>query len=96
MSVLLGRRKPGSTWLSSDTLAALAWQSYLDSLCSGCGQPRHESFDAEADGAYVAHADRCHACTAAAIQQRAWTKADAAVIGGYDGSAGRYFSTERR
>ena len=96
MSVLLCRRKPGSIRLSSDTLAALAWQSYLYSLCSGCGQPRHESFDAEADGAYVAHADRCHACTAAAIQQRAFAKADASVTGGYDGSAGRYFSTERR
>lgn len=94
VSVFLGRRKPGSIWLAADTLAALAWQSYLNSLCPGCGHPRHESFDVEADGAYVAHADRCHACTAAAVQQRAWAKADADV--GYEGAGGRYFSTERR
>jgi len=96
VSVFLGRRKPGSSYLPSDAIAAMAWVSYLDSLCPGCGQPRHESFAAENDGAYAAEADRCHACTAVAVAAKAWAAADKAVEGGHDGSAGRYFSTELR
>lgn len=93
MSVLLGRRKPGSCWEPTDTLAALAWQAYTDSLCPGCGHPRHESMNIEHDGAYRAEVDRCHACTAIAVTQRQFAKEDAAVQGGFDGSAGRYFSS---
>lgn len=64
MSVVTGRRKPGSRWLPSDTTAALAWQSYSDELCSGCGNPRSESMARENTGAYHADALRCHSCEA--------------------------------
>jgi predicted Fe-S protein YdhL (DUF1289 family) len=40
------------------------WQEYQDSLCSGCGQPRHESFAIENDDKYTAEVLRCHACAA--------------------------------
>lgn len=62
MSVITGRRKPGDRWLPSDTVCALAWQGYVDSLCTGCGHPRHESMARENTGAYRASALRCHSC----------------------------------
>jgi hypothetical protein len=31
-------------------------------LCSGCGRPQWECFDADSEGAYTAEAMRCHAC----------------------------------
>lgn len=30
-------------WLPDDMTAALEWQEYEDSLCSGCGRPRAET-----------------------------------------------------
>lgn len=85
MSVFLGRRKPGSSWTALDTTAALAWQSYEDSLCPGCGQPRHETMEKGVQ--YRAHALRCQSCKA--IHERAGKYPDA------DARAGIYFSTER-
>ena len=68
MSVFLGRRKPG-VWRTDDTLAALAWQSYLDSLCPGCGHPRDESMDKAHQHDYAASSIRCFACKA--VSERA-------------------------
>ena len=74
VSVILGRRKPGSTWLSSDTLAALAWQSYLDGLCPGCGHPRDESMAREHQNDYEATSLRCFGCKAVAEGSEAMRK----------------------
>jgi hypothetical protein len=57
-------------WLPEDTKAALEWQTHKDSLCSGCGNPRHESFAVENSDAYTAEPLRCHAC--AARERKAW------------------------
>ena len=62
VSVLQGRRKPGDLWLPSDTICALAWQQYSDTLCAGCGQPKTESMDRSATEKYHATALRCHGC----------------------------------
>ena len=52
-------------WLSGDVAAALRWQAERDSLCSGCGQPRRESFDRA--NRYAAQRHECGGCAA---QQR--------------------------
>jgi len=92
MSVFLGRRKPGSIWLSDDTMAALAWQSYVDSLCPGCGHPRHESMDKERRGEYAVTTTRCFACQAVGERQAGMTK----QLGSEPMPPGIYFSSERR
>lgn len=61
-------------WLPEDQDAAFEYMQFLDELCSGCGQPRHESFDGSNFLAYETTALRCHACadkemTAKARQQ---------------------------
>ena len=38
--------------------------AYQASLCSGCGHPRHETFDPSAEDRYDATALQCHACAA--------------------------------
>ncbi len=91
MSVFLGRRKPGSIWLSDDTIAALAWQSYVDSLCPGCGHPRHESMDKEHRGEYAVTTTRCFACQAVGERQAGMTK----QLGSEPMPPGIYFSSER-
>lgn len=95
MSVFLGRRKPGSSWTALDTTAALAWQAYEDSLCPGCGQPRHESMDGSAEGAYVAPPPMvCHACDRIGKAREAW-RAEWRRIKA-DPPSGRYWSVERK
>jgi hypothetical protein len=51
-------------WLDEDFTAAVEWQEYHDSLCSGCSQPRDESFARENSEAYDVEVLRCHACAA--------------------------------
>lgn len=46
--------------------------------CKGCGQPLSESAAAESEGKYVAPPPhRCHSCTALAIKQDEYDKAEA-------------------
>lgn len=55
--------EPGEPlWLTEDQDAAFDYMEYLDGLCSGCGQPRHESFDEANFMEYETVALRCHAC----------------------------------
>lgn len=73
VSVLAGTRKPGDRWLPSDTLAAMAWQSYADSLCPGCGWPRELGMDEWHQNLWRADAPlRCYSCTA--IERKASDK----------------------
>src|SRR5574338_721003 len=78
VSVVQGRCKPGDRWLPSDTIAALAWQSFTDSLCPSCGNSRHESMDPDSDGEWWADLPmRCHACTAIAARAKEYREATA-------------------
>lgn len=52
----------GPEWLDEDQDAALEWQEYDASLCSGCHHPRDESFAKENDDKYTAEVLTCHAC----------------------------------
>ncbi len=75
LSVFLGRTVyPGDPgWLPDDTLAALDWQEYEATRCSGCGQPRDECMAHEDDApAYEVTMTRCHACSAAAAEGKAF------------------------
>lgn len=57
--------RPGEpAWTEDDIEYVLEWQRMQDALCSGCGQPRDESFSADYADAYVASMQRCHACAA--------------------------------
>lgn len=66
ISVFLGRVvEPGEPqWLPEDTRAALVWQEYEKSLCSGCKRPRDETFALEMDDHYDVVPVVCHACAA--------------------------------
>jgi len=48
-------------WLPEDTEAALEWMDYKQSLCSGCGMSRLESFNPDGPN-YEAEVLRCRAC----------------------------------
>lgn len=50
------------SWSDEDQQAALEWQAYKDSLCSGCGLPRVESFDPANQERYDVEVLRCFAC----------------------------------
>jgi hypothetical protein len=56
-------------WLEEDTRDALEWIEYEQSLCTGCGQPRSESFDPNGPE-YDADYYRCRACEAMYDAQR--------------------------
>ena len=51
-------------WLESDTEAVLEWLREQALICSGCGHPRDETMQKEADGKYTPHILICHACAA--------------------------------
>lgn len=75
VSVFARGRKPGSVWLESDTLLAMAWRSYVNGLCPGCRNPRHETMDPENEGAYRADGPKvCHACDRIGKAQSDWAK----------------------
>lgn len=71
-SVFLGRVVgPGEPeWLPEDTTAALEWADWKETLCPGCGNPRHESFDPERATHYEAVPLNCYACAARDAEQR--------------------------
>lgn len=57
---------------------AQALTAYEAMLCSGCGQPIHESMDIESDGEWSAPEPmRCHACTAIAERAASYSEARA-------------------
>jgi len=56
---------PGEpAWTQEDTDLALALTAMEAEVCDGCGHPRSESMDRDAEFAYGAEAMRCHACAA--------------------------------
>lgn len=75
--------EPGEPyWLDDDQDAALEYMDHLDSICSGCGQPRHESFAEENFLNYHTTALRCHACADKEMTARARQKDDKASTEG--------------
>lgn len=77
-------------WTDDDIDAALAYMDHLDSLCSGCGHPRNETFDPENFMAYHTEAYRCHACADRDMTQRARSENDNAS------NDGMYLVVERK
>jgi hypothetical protein len=59
-------------------------------VCPGCGLPRDETMDPEAEGHFISRFVICHACAARDRKQKQITSA-----GPYS-EAGAYFSVERR
>lgn len=70
MSVLRGRRKPGTRWRQRDWLALLALTRYEADLCTGCGQPRTYAADADAEGRYSVAESTCWGCSTLERHQR--------------------------
>lgn len=68
-------------WLPEDTEAALVWQEAQDEACSGCGQPRSESFDPKGPD-YEATPLRCRACEAREAKAAAWQRDEHAQLHG--------------
>lgn len=54
-----------------DAEEILDYLQWKDSICSGCGQPKHESFAPENTYAYRGVALNCHACGAKTRAARA-------------------------
>lgn len=78
---MIGPGEPA--WLPEDTDAALEWLEHQESLCGGCGRPRHESFDPDSEDSYDAHVLVCHACRAReqrAAEMRSGDNADTSGI----------------
>jgi len=67
--------------LPEDVDAALEWQAYQALSCSGCGQPKHESFS-PAGPDYEVTALRCRACEARDTRRAAWAEQDNANLHG--------------
>lgn len=56
---------PGDeVWTEDDVEYALEWRALDEANCSGCGQPRADSFDPANADAYDVRSLRCHACAA--------------------------------
>jgi hypothetical protein len=58
-----GAGKPGK-WSDRDLLLSMALTAYEESLCSGCGQPKDEAYNPDAEGWYEAHEVTCAGCKA--------------------------------
>ena len=67
----------------------LAYLREKAQLCPGCGLPREETMDPEAEEHYRSRAFRCHAC---ATRERASRKFN----GDHSDDAGLYFTIEPR
>jgi nitrous oxide reductase accessory protein NosL len=83
-------------WSEDDTQAALEWQSYRSSLCSGCALPIEETMQPENQTAYEAEPVQCWACAARDAEDR---KAQEARNGGSWGMGafdGLKISVQRR
>ena len=72
-------------YLPDDMEAVLEMQREEDLFCPGCGQPRDETMDKEAQDAYESHALRCHACAACERKAATFVK----------GTEGLMFTVER-
>lgn len=88
--MLLGRiPKPEEPyWLKEDTQAVLDYLREEKLRCPGCGLPRDETMDPEAQRQYRARALRCFACEQRDAKARQFTKTA-------EGSAGLYVVVER-
>lgn len=51
-------------FLDEDIDDVLDWLAVEDETCSGCGQPRHESFSPDSQDGYEARKLKCFACEA--------------------------------
>lgn len=58
--VLRGRET--REWTVTDRILAVALTLSADLVCSGCGQPKHESYNPDSDGWYEVHDAVCNAC----------------------------------
>lgn len=59
-------------------MAALGLTEYEDGLCSGCGQPMHETMDPDNERRWLADLPiRCHACTAREKRAKEYDEATA-------------------
>lgn len=89
-SILLGRvmAEGEPLWLREDTQAVLEYLREKSLLCPGCGLPRDETMDPEAEGHFASKALRCHACAA---RERAAKK-----FTGQPDNGSIYFTIEKR
>lgn len=71
-------------------MAVLEWQREQDLLCPGCGHPRDETMDPEAQDRYDSKALRCFACAAKERAAEKFTKHERPNL------AGLYFTVGRR
>lgn len=76
-------------YLADDAEAVLDLLRERALLCPGCGLPRDETMDREAEQRYRSRAVQCHACAA---RDRAMKK----FTSGPHDSGGLYWLTERR
>lgn len=67
--------------MAEDTEAALEWADYNAELCSGCSQPRTNTFDPNGPK-YVAEALRCRGCAERDRLVKSWQRDDRADTGG--------------
>lgn len=51
-------------WSEQDRLLALALTAHEDSLCGGCGQPKDQAYNPDAQGWFEARAVVCAGCAA--------------------------------
>lgn len=70
-------------WTDDDLEWALAWRDDDRSRCSGCGQPKSESFAKGNDNAYEATALACHACATSSREAESWNNQDGKAHGIY-------------
>ena len=75
-------------WTREDTQAILEYFREKALLCPGCGFPRDETMDPEAEGHFASRALRCHACAA---RERAAT-----AFAGQKNNASLYYTVEKR
>ena len=68
--------------LDDDIAAALEWQRWKDSLCTGCGQPRDESFSPTGPD-YRARSRRCRCCEALDVEAKEWSESSSSTSGVY-------------
>lgn len=57
-------------WLDEDISVALEWDEYRSSLCSGCGQPKTDGMNPDAEDTYEAVPLQCFPCAAREAEGR--------------------------
>lgn len=71
----------GEAWTEDDVEYALAWQRLARDECSGCGQPKSQSYDPANHDTYRVGVLRCHACAAREEKQREFQEAGGDTAG---------------